>query len=179
MGDPAGASARLGISRALDSSLLPDSGPRQQVHSRRDFDSVFRSEGIEIIRTPVRAPKANAIAERFVRTVRSECLDWLLVFNRQHLERALCVFVDHYNRHRPVGFANSSAALRSVWLIRFVSLAVVEGRAVCSGRSCISLSGTCSRWYGCWDGLVARRRWRSSSSGTSWRFSAGRPRGRS
>jgi putative transposase len=67
----------------------------------RDFDSVFRSEGIEIIRTPVRAPKANAIAERFVRTVRSECLDWLLVFNRQHLERALCVFVDHYNRHRP------------------------------------------------------------------------------
>jgi transposase InsO family protein len=44
----------------------------------------------------VRAPKANAIAERFVRTVRSECLDWLLVFNLQHLERALCVFVDHY-----------------------------------------------------------------------------------
>jgi transposase InsO family protein len=67
----------------------------------RDFDAVFRSEGIEIIRTPVRAPKANAIAERFVRTVRSECLDWLLIVNRQHLERALRVFADHYNGHRP------------------------------------------------------------------------------
>jgi putative transposase len=67
----------------------------------RDFDTVFRSEGIEIIRTPVRAPKANAIAERFVRTVRSECLDWLLIVNRRHLERVLGVFVDHYNSHRP------------------------------------------------------------------------------
>ena len=67
----------------------------------RDFDTVFRSEGIEIIRTPVRAPKANAISERLVRTVRSECLDWLLIVNRRHLERVLRVFVDHYNSHRP------------------------------------------------------------------------------
>jgi len=67
----------------------------------RDFDTVFRSEGIEIIRTPVRAPKANAIAERFVRTARSECLDWLLILNRPHLERVLRVFIHHYNGHRP------------------------------------------------------------------------------
>jgi putative transposase len=67
----------------------------------RDFDAVFTSEGLEIIKTPVRAPKANAIAERFVRTVRSECLDWLLIMNRRHLERVLRVFVDHYNTHRP------------------------------------------------------------------------------
>jgi putative transposase len=67
----------------------------------RDFDAVFRNEGIEIIRTPIRAPKANAIAERFVRTARSECLDWLLILNRRHLERVLRVFVDHYNGHRP------------------------------------------------------------------------------
>ncbi len=67
----------------------------------RDFDAVFTSEGIEIIKTPVRAPKANAIAERFVRTVRSECVDWLLIMNRRHLERELRVFVDHYNTHRP------------------------------------------------------------------------------
>jgi len=65
------------------------------------FDEVFRSEGIRIVKTPVRAPKANAIAERFVRTVRSECLDWLLVLNRRHLERVPRVYVNHYNRERP------------------------------------------------------------------------------
>ncbi len=67
----------------------------------RDFDTVFQSEGIDIIRTPVRAPRANAIAERFVRTARSECLDWLLILNRRHFERVLRVFVHHYNGHRP------------------------------------------------------------------------------
>jgi transposase InsO family protein len=67
----------------------------------RDFDAVFRSEGIEIVKTPVRAPKANAFAERFVRTARAECLDWLLIVNRRHLERVLRVFIDHYNTHRP------------------------------------------------------------------------------
>jgi Integrase core domain len=65
------------------------------------FDEVFRSEGIRIVRTPVRAPKANAIAERFVRTVRAECLDWLLILNRRHLRRVLGLYVDHYNRQRP------------------------------------------------------------------------------
>ena len=49
----------------------------------------------------MRAPKANAIAERFVRTARAECLDWLLIVNRRHLERVLRVFADHYNSHRP------------------------------------------------------------------------------
>ena len=67
----------------------------------RDFDTVFRSEGVEIIRTPIRSSKANAIAERFVRTVRAECLDWLLILTRRHLERVLHVYVDHYNRQRP------------------------------------------------------------------------------
>jgi putative transposase len=67
----------------------------------RDFDAVFTSEGIKIIKTPVRAPRANAIAERFIRTARAECLDWLLIVNRRHLERVLRVFVNHYNSHRP------------------------------------------------------------------------------
>ena len=62
----------------------------------RDFDAIFASEGIEIIKTPVRAPKANAIAEHFVCTARAECLDWLLIVNRSHLERTLRTFVGHY-----------------------------------------------------------------------------------
>ena len=62
------------------------------------FEEVFRSDGMEIIRTPFRA-QANGVAERFVRTVRSQCLDWLLLLNQQHLERILNVFVDHYNVH--------------------------------------------------------------------------------
>jgi putative transposase len=65
------------------------------------FDLVFRSEGVRIVKTPVRAPKANAIAERFVRTIRVECLDWLLILNRRHLERVLRLYVHHYNHERP------------------------------------------------------------------------------
>jgi transposase InsO family protein len=52
---------------------------------------VFRSTGLEIVRTPFRAPRANGVAERFVRTVRAECLDWLLILNDHHLDRVLDV----------------------------------------------------------------------------------------
>ena len=65
------------------------------------FDEVFRSEGITVIHTPVRAPQANAYAERFVRTVRTECLDWLLIVGRSHLEHVLRIYIQHYNRERP------------------------------------------------------------------------------
>ena len=80
------------------SAAPPDPRPRREVQRS---DEVFQTEGIEIIRTPLRAPNANAHAERFVRTVREECLDSLLVFGRRHLERVLCEYVDHYNRERP------------------------------------------------------------------------------
>ncbi len=73
-------------------------------HDRKftgDFDAVFEAEHIRIVRTPIQIPEANGIAERFVRTVRSECLDWLLILNARHLERALTVFIDHYNGWRP------------------------------------------------------------------------------
>src|SRR4029453_17076576 len=54
-----------------------------------------------VIRTPVKAPRANAYAERWVRTVRTECLDWLLILNQRHLEAVLRVYVHHYNAERP------------------------------------------------------------------------------
>jgi hypothetical protein len=65
------------------------------------FDDVFGSEGIKVIQTPIRAPQANAYAERFVRTVRAECLDWLLILGRHHLEHVLRCYVTHYNAERP------------------------------------------------------------------------------
>jgi putative transposase len=65
------------------------------------FDEVFRSEGLKVIHTPIRAPQANAYAERFVRSVRAECLDWLLIVGRRHLEHVLRSYTIHYNRERP------------------------------------------------------------------------------
>jgi len=65
------------------------------------FDELIRSEGVRVIKTPVRAPQANAIAERWVRTVRNECLDHLLIVGRRHLERVLSAYVDHFNDERP------------------------------------------------------------------------------
>ncbi len=65
------------------------------------FDEVFRSEGFKVIHAPIRAPRANAFAGRFVPTIRSECLDWLLIVGRRHLERVLRTFAAHYKRERP------------------------------------------------------------------------------
>jgi Integrase core domain len=65
------------------------------------FDEVFRSEGIRIIKTPILTPLANAYAERWVRTVRTECLDWILVLGRRHLEHVLRAYAAHYNGRNP------------------------------------------------------------------------------
>ena len=65
------------------------------------FDEVFRSESIRTIRTPARAPRANALIERWIGTTRRECLDRILILNRRHLERVLPSYIGHYNRHRP------------------------------------------------------------------------------
>jgi putative transposase len=65
------------------------------------FDGIIRSEGVRVIRTPIRAPRANAVAERWVRTVRTECLDHMLVFGRRHLEQVLRGYLAHFNAERP------------------------------------------------------------------------------
>lgn len=65
------------------------------------FDEVFRTEGAKVIQTPIRAPKANAFAERFVRTIRSELLDRTLIFGHRQLASMLAEYETHYNSHRP------------------------------------------------------------------------------
>jgi putative transposase len=86
---------------------LQDGGPFRFLIRDQDskyagsFDAVFAADGIATILTPHRSPRANAFAERWVRTVRRECLDWILVLGRGHLERVLRGYVMHYNQKRP------------------------------------------------------------------------------
>jgi putative transposase len=88
----------------LDGSALIGKGFLIRDHDAKftaSFDEVFATEGITVIRTPFRAPRVNAYAKRFVGTARRECLDWILVLGRRHLERVLRSYVEHYNRGRP------------------------------------------------------------------------------
>jgi putative transposase len=86
---------------------LGDEQPfRFLIHDRdtkfsRAFDEVFCTEGIKVVRTPVQAPNANACAERWVRTIRADCLDRILILGWRHLEHVLRVYRRHYNEHRP------------------------------------------------------------------------------
>jgi transposase InsO family protein len=65
------------------------------------FDEVFRTEGLTAVKTPLRSPRVNAFAERWVGSVRRECLDHILVFGRRHLQRVLSAYAEHHNRVRP------------------------------------------------------------------------------
>jgi len=67
----------------------------------RSFDDVLASEGIRVICAPIRAPNANAFAERWVETLRADCLDWTLIFGPRHLDRLVRIYLEHYNQQRP------------------------------------------------------------------------------
>ena len=77
------------------------------------FDAVFAADGVRIIKSPVRAPRANAICERVIGTFRHECLDRMLILGRRHPETVLAEYVEHYNFHLPPPFPQPGCAVRS------------------------------------------------------------------
>jgi transposase InsO family protein len=91
------------LSWHIQDSALPK---RFLIHDRDTkfpvaFDTVFAAEGVTIIHTPYQAPNANAFAERWIRSVREECLDHLLIVNETHLQRVLTAYVTYFNHSRP------------------------------------------------------------------------------
>jgi putative transposase len=87
---------------------LDDRGQRLRflLHDRdakfsRAFDAIFHGEAMSVIRTPLKAPNANTHIERWVRSVRRECLDRLLILSRRQLDRVVRVYARHYNERRP------------------------------------------------------------------------------
>jgi Integrase core domain len=97
LGCSTGAQPQLHWSVRADA--FPDPRPRQQV--RRFFRRGGARRGNQGDRTPVRAPQANAYAERFIRTIRTECLDWLLIVGHRRLEHVLRIYIHHYSCERP------------------------------------------------------------------------------
>ncbi len=94
--------------------------PKFLIHDRDSsfgtvFDRRIQSLGIKQMRTPVKAPKANAIAERWVRSVRNECLDYRLTLGHQHLQRTIHEYVDYYNRWRPHRSLDQKAPSPELW----------------------------------------------------------------
>jgi putative transposase len=89
----------MDLGQRATSVKVPDQGSRKPVHQL--FDAAFTAEGITILASPPRAPKANAICERIIGTLRRELLDRVLIINEHHLRRALTEYLRHYNAARP------------------------------------------------------------------------------
>ena len=121
--------------RNLTSTFTDRTAPLRFLIRDRDakftaaFDEVFRSEDVRILRTPVRAPRANAIMERWFGSLRREGLDRLLIVGRRHVVRVLRDYVEHYNTHRPHRSLDQRAPTRDVPCgSRVVDLSAVRRR---------------------------------------------------
>lgn len=83
-----------------------DHSHRYLIHDRdsifaRHLDDSIRALGLAVLKSPARSPRANAICERVIRTIRRECLDWVIPISEAHLRLILKEWVIHYNRGRP------------------------------------------------------------------------------
>jgi len=132
--------------RQLSWTLAERSAPIRFLIRDRDqklptvLTTCFESTGSRVVCTPFRAPQGNGFAERFVRTARAECLDWVLILNQGQLERILEVFADHYNRHRPhraLSLAPPEARRQAV-----ASASSGDARMVRRDRSAVSFTST-------------------------------------
>lgn len=106
LGHPAGPEARLRAGGSVVARPVPGPRPRREV--LRSVQRGLSDRGRQGDRTPIRAPRAKAFAERWARTVRNECLDWILIHRIRHLERVLRAYAPHYNdrrRHRGIDLA--------------------------------------------------------------------------
>jgi len=99
LGDPAGPEPELEVGRRGNQVRFVIHDGDRKFAPRAD--TVFRAEGARVIVTPLMAPMANAHAERWVGSCRRECLDWMLIVNRRHLEAVLCEYCLHHNDERP------------------------------------------------------------------------------
>jgi len=97
--------------RLADSRALVRDRGSQFVDS---FDEIFRTEGLKILKTPVRTPVANAFAERWIGSIRRELLDRTIIWNQQQLKRLVTEYIEHYNTHRPHRSLDQSPPLVAV-----------------------------------------------------------------